>query len=107
MRQTGAACLTAVMLIALYVLVVRLQSVSAAAHYFTSFPQARLTPSQRVQGLLIPCLLLTPPGILASPAAGVWRAPDAAPVPLARAAPHGRAAAVSRYGGSCRAADGS
>jgi len=53
MRGTGAAWLTVAMLIALYVLVVRLQSVSAGYHA-ASFPQARLAPSQRVQGLLIP-----------------------------------------------------
>jgi hypothetical protein len=53
MRRTGAACITVVMLIALYVIVVRLQSVSAE-YYPTSFSQARLATSQRVQGLLIP-----------------------------------------------------
>jgi hypothetical protein len=53
MRGTGAACLTVALLVALYVVVVRLQSVSPA-HHATSTLRARLVPSQRVQGLLIP-----------------------------------------------------
>jgi len=53
MRRAGAAWLTVLMLIAVYVIVVRLQSVSAAYHP-TSILQSRLAHSQRIQGLLIP-----------------------------------------------------
>ena len=53
MRRTGAAWLTVVMLVALYATVVRLESASAVS-YPTSFTQARLPTTQRVQSLVIP-----------------------------------------------------
>ena len=52
MRRTGAAWLTVVMLVALYATVVRLESASAVS-YPTSFTQARLPTTQRVQSLVI------------------------------------------------------